>query len=94
MELFSKLDFVGFIFHFFFLTAWGWSCIGSILLCCLFWFAALSRFELSYVAPFLSLNFMLVMILSMIFLHEAFTWNKIVGVGVITVGVMIVGSGA
>lgn len=89
----SGLEFVQFYLHFFFLTAWGWSCVLSIAFCCLFWFAALSRFDLSIAIPFLSLNFVLVTLLSILILNEPFSWNKIIGVCVIVLGVFIASRG-
>lgn len=84
---------LGFYLHFFFLTVWGWSCILCVFFCCVFWLMALARFELSYVFPFLSLNFVLVTVLSMPILHEPFSWQRIIGVGVIVLGVFIASRG-
>lgn len=90
---FSGHSLLGFYLHFFFLTAWGWSCILSVFFCCVFWLMALARFELSYALPFLSLNFVLVTILSFAVLHEPFSWQKLIGVCIIVLGVFIASRG-
>lgn len=84
---------LGFYLHFFFLTAWGWSCILSVFFCCVFWLLALARFELSYAIPFLSLNFVLVTVLSFVVLHEPFSWHRLIGVCIIVLGVFISSKG-
>lgn len=57
------------------------------------WMAALTRFELSRVYPFTSLNFVLVLLISVLLLGESFDWSKAIGVALIVLGT-IVASGA
>ena len=57
------------------------------------WMAAMSRFELSSVYPFLSLNFVLVPILSVYFFGESMNLPKIVGISLICLGVFIFSKG-
>ena len=90
----SGIDFVLFCLKFVFLNPWGISCLASVFLCAGLWFAIVSRFDLSYIFPFMSLNFVLVTLLSIVILHEPFTWNKIIGVLFIVTGIFIVGRGA
>ncbi|HEV8574734.1 MAG TPA: EamA family transporter [Dehalococcoidia bacterium] len=54
------------------------------------WMAALSRFELSYVYPFMSLNFVFVVALSFLLFGEGMHAYKFVGLAVICIGVLIV----
>ncbi|MFZ5569086.1 MAG: EamA family transporter [Thermodesulfobacteriota bacterium] len=89
----SGTDFLLFCLKFLFLSFWGLSCIASVVSCALLWFAIISRFELSYIFPFMSLNFVLVTVLSMLILGEPFSWNKIIGVALIVLGVVVVGRG-
>jgi drug/metabolite transporter (DMT)-like permease len=56
------------------------------------WMAAMTRFELSYAYPFTSLNFVIVLVLSTWLLGETFTLTKTIGVALIVVGTLIVGS--
>jgi multidrug transporter EmrE-like cation transporter len=53
------------------------------------WIAALSKFELSFAYPFMSLSFVLVFALSWYFFGETFTWAKVVGLALIVAGVTI-----
>lgn len=57
------------------------------------WFDVLSRSDLSYVYPFLSLGYAAVVIASALFLGEQLTWQRLIGVAIITVGVFIVSRG-
>jgi multidrug transporter EmrE-like cation transporter len=53
------------------------------------WMAALTKFQLNLIYPFMSLCFPLTMILSVYFLGEALSWPKIVGMVVILIGLFI-----
>ncbi len=50
------------------------------------WIAALTKFELSHAYPFMSLSFVLVLILSYFIFNEPFTLNKMIGVAFIVAG--------
>jgi drug/metabolite transporter (DMT)-like permease len=53
------------------------------------WMAALTRFELSRVYPFVALSFVFVLVLSAALFDESLTWPKVVGVLLIVVGLTI-----
>jgi len=53
------------------------------------WMAALSKFQLSYAYPFTSLNFVLVVVISIIAFGEAIDVYKIGGLGLILAGVYV-----
>ncbi len=57
------------------------------------WMAAISKFELSYAYPFMSLNFVVVVLASLFLFGESLNPYKIVGLLVICVGVYIVSKG-
>jgi multidrug transporter EmrE-like cation transporter len=65
------------------------SSFGSAFLASLTWMAALSRFELGFVYPFMSLCFPLVMVFSALLLEEGLGWTKVVGTIVIVAGLLI-----
>jgi len=71
------------------LNPWVLSCLAAAFLAFLMWVAALSKFELSYAYPFMSLSFVLVLILSGVLFHEGLTLSKIMGVACIIVGIII-----
>lgn len=56
------------------------------LLC---WLAAMTKFDLSYAYPFMSLAFVLVLILSALLFHEPLTTAKILGVLLIIAGIIV-----
>ena len=57
------------------------------------WMVAMTRFRLSDAYPFTSLSFALVLLLSMIFFRENITLIKILGVGLIALGVFVASRG-
>ena len=61
----------------------------AAFLASLTWMAALSRFQLSFAYPFMSLAFVVVMLCSYVFLDEALTAQKILGLALIIVGLVV-----
>jgi|SRR6266487_683223 drug/metabolite transporter (DMT)-like permease len=68
---------------------WVLSSIVAGFFAFLCWMAAMTKFELSYAYPFMSLSFLLVLILSAILFQEPLTVSKVVGVGLIVAGIII-----
>ncbi len=54
------------------------------------WISILSRTELSWAFPILSLSYVLTALLSPVFLHESFAPQRLVGILVICLGVFLV----
>ena len=65
----------------------------SAFLASLAWLAALSKFELSFAYPFMSLNFVFVTVLSVMFFGEQIGLSKVIGLMLICIGVFILGKG-
>ena len=63
----------------------------SAFIASLFWVAVMTKFDLSFAYPFMSLSFVLVLILSAFLFSEPFTVNKVVGLVFIVIGVIISG---
>jgi uncharacterized membrane protein len=57
------------------------------------WMAAMTRFELNHAYPFMSLNFVVVLLLGAWLLGESLTWTKAVGVLLIVAGTVIAARG-
>lgn len=57
------------------------------------WMATMTKFDLSQAYPFMSLNFVIVMILSAWLLYEPITLAKIVGVALIIAGTLVIARG-
>ncbi len=65
----------------------------SAFLASLFWMAAMTKFDLSHAYPFMSLNFVIVLLLSVYFLNEPITIAKFIGIGLIVVGTLVASNG-
>lgn len=72
-----------------FLNPWVISCFAAGFLASLTWMAALSRLQLSYAYPFMSLSFLFVLLLSGIFFSETITLPKLMGIGLIMLGIAV-----
>jgi len=72
-----------------FFNAWVISSFSAAFLAALCWMAAMTKFELSYAYPFMSLSFVLVLILSNPLFHEPITTFKVLGVALIMVGIIV-----
>ena len=59
--------------------------VGGVL-----WLVAMSKFELSFIYPFLSINYIVIMIGSDIALNESVGWNRYVAIGLIIIGLGVI----
>jgi uncharacterized membrane protein len=57
------------------------------------WMAAMTKFELSHAYPFMSMNFVFVLLLSGWLLNEPITFQKVFGVALIVLGTVAASSG-
>lgn len=57
------------------------------------WMAAMTKFDLSHAYPFMSLNFVVVLLLSGWLLSEPMTLQKALGVGLIVIGTVVAARG-
>ena len=55
----------------------------------LFWMAAMTKFEITYAYPFMSLAPALVFLLGIFVLNESFTLGKVIGLIIIMLGIVI-----
>ena len=78
----------------FMVRPWVVSGFVAAILASVSWIAALSRFELSYAYPFMSLNFVVVVALSFWLFQEDLNSFKLIGLALICVGVLIVSRGS
>lgn len=72
-----------------FLDPWLISGFGAAFVASLFWMAAMTKFELSFAYPFMSLSFLIVFILSIWLFGEAFTWGKLIGLSMVVAGLIV-----
>lgn len=57
------------------------------------WMIAMTKFDISYAYPFTTLGFVFVFIFSVILFNEPVSWQKIVGLGFIIIGLIISSKG-
>ena len=72
---------------------WVMSSMCAAVVAALSWMAAMTKLELSYAYPFMSLAFVLVLILSAVIFHEAVTMPKVLGMVLVIVGISIASQG-
>jgi len=68
---------------------WVFSGFFSAFIASFFWMAAMTKFDLSYAYPFMSFAFILVLVLSAFLFNETITWQKLVGLFLITLGIIV-----
>ncbi len=71
------------------LNPWVISGFLAAFLASLTWMAAMTKLELSHGYPFMSLNFVFVIVLSNLLFHEAITMPKMLGLGLIILGIAV-----
>ncbi|WP_454732072.1 MULTISPECIES: hypothetical protein [Cupriavidus] len=54
------------------------------------WMLALSKFELSYAYPFVSIVYLLVLASGVVFFHDDLSWGRVIGTVVVLLGVVII----
>jgi len=72
-----------------FLDPWLLSGFAAAFIASLFWMASMTKFELSFAYPFMSLSFIFVFLLSMFFFGEPFSWGKLLGLALVLCGLMV-----
>jgi multidrug transporter EmrE-like cation transporter len=77
----------------FLLNPWVLSAFASAFLASLAWIGAVSKLPLSHAYPFMSLAFVLVLILSGLFFQESITLPKIIGMALIITGIVVSSQG-
>lgn len=73
-----------------FLNPWILSGFFSAFLASLAWMAAMTRLELNYAYPFMSLAFVIVLVFSVLFFNESVTWQRILGTALIIGGLTLI----
>lgn len=68
---------------------WVLSSFAGAVLASVAWMAAMTKFELSYAYPFTSLAFVLVFGLSVWLFNESITIPKLIGLGLIVMGIIV-----
>lgn len=72
-----------------FLNPWIMTGFASAFLASLAWMAAMTRFDLNYAYPFMSLAFVIVMGFSVLFLNEPVTLQRLLGTLMVVSGLIV-----
>ncbi|MGC6367177.1 MAG: hypothetical protein ACON35_04175 [Candidatus Marinamargulisbacteria bacterium] len=64
--------------------------VGFIVLSALLWIVGMSQFQLSFMYPFLSLNYVIIIVGSEFLLNEDVQWNRYVSIVLIMIGLVII----
>lgn len=71
------------------LNPWILSGFLSAFVASLFWMAAMTKFDISYAYPFMSLSFILVFIISILLFGEPVTGKNVLGMALVVLGIII-----
>jgi len=71
------------------INPWIFSGFVAAFLASLAWMAAMTKFDISHAYPFMSLNFVLVILAGGLLFHEAITAYKLMGLGLIVAGIVV-----
>lgn len=58
----------------------------------LFWLWVGKQYQLSYIYPFMGINYILSLIVGVFAFHEPFSWQATIGSGIIMAGVLLISS--
>ena len=72
------------------LNPWIVSAVVAAFAAMIFWMGAMTKFELSKAYPFMALNFVVVGLGSVFLFNEQLTLSKVVGIGLIVSGLVVV----
>ena len=72
-----------------FLNPWIMTGLASAFLASLAWMAAMTRLDLTYAYPFMSLAFVIVMAFSVLFLNEPLSMQRILGTLMVVAGLIV-----
>ncbi len=75
------------------LNPWVMSGILATFFAGVSWMLAMTRFEISYAYPFVSLNYVLVLAASILLFQESLSFAKVLGTALIILGIAIIARG-
>lgn len=85
----EKARFIGVLL----LNPWVISGIAATFLSGVSWMLAMTRFEISYAYPFISLNYVIVFVASIILFNESISPAKLIGTLLVILGIVVISKG-
>lgn len=86
VDLMGKINFIAHLF----LNPWIFSSIVATLFAGISWMLAMTRFEISYAYPWVSINFVLMLIFGVLLFDESFNTAKILGTLLVMSGIVVI----
>lgn len=83
---------IGYIFNLM-LNPWVLSGIFATFLAGVSWMLAMTKFEISYAYPFMSLNYLLVLTAGFLLFNETLSMTKLAGSALVIVGIIVIAKG-
>jgi drug/metabolite transporter (DMT)-like permease len=87
VDVWGKTVFIGQLL----INPWVLSAVVATFLAGISWMLTMSKFHLSYAFPFVSLNYVLVLLASAYLFHEPVSTTKLVGITLVVTGLIIIG---
>lgn len=75
------------------INPWVITSIISTFLAGVSWMLAMTKFEISYAFPFVSLNYVFILIVGVLFFGEYISFIKLVGCLIVVVGILVIAKG-
>lgn len=75
------------------INPWVLSGILATFLAGVSWMLAMSRFEIGYAYPFVSLNYVIVLVASVLLFNESLSGSKILGTALVIAGIAVISRG-
>ena len=72
---------------------WVMSSIAATFLAGISWMLAMTKFEISYAYPWVSLNFLIMLFFGVLLFHESFSFGKLAGTLLIMAGIVVMARG-
>jgi len=88
----ASMDKLLFVLHLL-LNPWVISAFAAAFLASVAWMGAMSKFQLSHAYPFMSLNFVIVLLLGAWLFNEPLSMTRIIGVALICLGTIVAAQG-
>ena len=88
-DLSGKISFVASLL----LNPWVLSGILATFFSGISWMLAMTKFEVSYAYPYISLNYVLILASSVLLFHESLTLSKVLGTSIIILGIVVLARG-
>jgi drug/metabolite transporter (DMT)-like permease len=75
------------------ISPWVVSAIVATFFAGVMWLLAMTRFELSYAYPFMTLNYVLVLAASVLLFSESLSAAKLIGTAFVLIGIVVISQG-